>query len=177
MMFQHAVCSIKSRYSGPGNRCQRRWRVRSTPLNLFTNRFFQKAVEQLVAKHTTTRDSIHDLPCRLHHQSNTGICIKHMSLFKHLYEELSSGIRPSRCLPLSLTNQTIWRTSARHSYSVLRGRSTNSLSRDHKYALACILNSTGLWSGHWARYLWRSLCRILSLSMLYQHHPATERNM
>ena len=53
---------------------------------------------------------------------------------------------------------------------VLRGRSTNSLSRDHKYALACILNSTGLWSGHWARYLWRSLCRILSLSMLYQHH-------
>ena len=34
---------------------------------------------------------------------------------------------------------------------VLRGRSTNTLSRDQKYALASILNSTGLWSGHWAR--------------------------
>ena len=36
---------------------------------------------------------------------------------------------------------------------ILVGRSTNKLSLNQKHAIACILNSTGLWSGHWARHL------------------------
>ena len=36
---------------------------------------------------------------------------------------------------------------------ILRGRSTNKPSRNQLHAIACILNSTGLWSGHWARHL------------------------
>ena len=36
---------------------------------------------------------------------------------------------------------------------ILVGRSTNKLSLNQKHAIACILNSTGLWSGQWARHL------------------------
>ena len=61
---------------------------------------------------------------------------------------------------------------------VLRGRSTNSLSRDQKYALACILNSTGLWSEHWARYLRAvALPYFISETVLPAPSSATERNM
>ena len=44
--------------------------------------------------------------------------------------------------------------STLHLYSpVLVGRPTNKLSMHQKQAVACILNSTGLWSGQWARHL------------------------